>query len=73
MLPILQTQNAAAVQRYRHYGFEAVFEHRFESLQSAYVGIKRSDAEIYRSEHAGDIAPPGLLYIWVDAAEPAAG
>ena len=72
MLPIPQTQNAAEVQRYRHYGFEAAFEHRFKSLLSAYFGVKRSDAEIHLSEHTGDIAPPGLLCIWVDAAEPLA-
>lgn len=73
MLSILQTQDAAsAVQWSRHYGLEVVFEQRFEPCLSASVEIKRSDAEIYLSEHTGDINPPGLLYIWIDSAEPLA-
>jgi len=39
---------------------------------AAYVGIKRGDAEIHPSEHTGDIATPGLRYIWVDAVDPLA-
>ena len=73
VVPILPTQDAAAaVQWYRHYGFEVVFEHRFEPHLPAYVGIKRGDAEIHLSEHTGDIVTPGLVYIWVDAIGPLA-
>ena len=60
VIPILPTKDvAAAVQWYEHYGFEVMFEHRFEPHLPAYVGIKRDDAEIHLSEHTGDIVTPG--------------
>ena len=67
VIPILTASDAAAsVEWYRRYGFEVEFEHRFEPHLPAYVGIRRDDARIHLSEHAGDIATPGLVYVWVD-------
>lgn len=71
--PILPTADAGrSVEWYGKYGFEKVFEHRFETHLPAYVGIRRDDAEIHLSEHAGDAPGPALLYIWVDQVEPLA-
>ena len=68
--PILPTTDAArSVDWYGQYGFEKVFEHRFEAHLPAYVGLRRGDAELHVSEHSGDAVAPALLYIWVDDVE----
>ncbi|NND76308.1 MAG: VOC family protein [Ilumatobacter sp.] len=73
VVPIFRvTDAAAAVDWYRRLGFEQVFEHRFAPDMPAYVGIKRDDAQIHLSEHAGDALHPGLAYVWVDAVDPLA-
>lgn len=61
-----------SVEWYARLGFEQVFEHRFAPDLPAYVGIRRDDAEIHLSEHAGDASPHGLAYVWVDAVDPLA-
>lgn len=68
VVPILRVADAAsAVEWYREIGFEQVFEHRFADGMPAYVGIRRDEAFIHLSEHAGDAPGPGLVYVWVDA------
>lgn len=67
VVPILRVADASrAVAWYGRLGFAQVFEHRFEPHLPAYVGIRRDDAQIHLSEHAGDANPHGLVYLWVD-------
>jgi hypothetical protein len=67
VVPILRVADSSrAVAWYRRLGFEQVFEHRFEPHLPAYVGIRRDNAQIHLSEHAGDANPHGLVYVWVD-------
>lgn len=71
--PIMPTSDAArSIEWYAAYGFEKIFEHRFEPHLPAYVGLRRDEAEIHLSEHSGDAPGPTLLYIWVDEVEPLA-
>ena len=73
VVPILRVADASiAVEWYRRIGFEQIFEHRFADGMPAYVGIQRDDATIHLSEHTGDAAGPGLIYVWVDAVDPLA-
>ena len=73
VVPILRVADAAAsVEWYRQLGFDQVFEHRFADGMPAYVGIRRDDAAIHLSEHAGDAPGPGLVYVWVDQLDPLA-
>lgn len=67
--------NAAAVLRVRdarvsiawwaRLGFQVEFEHRFEPHLPLYVGLRRDDAIVHLSEHAGDARAPGLVYVYV--------
>jgi hypothetical protein len=67
VVPILRVADASrAVAWYRRLGFTQVFQHRFEPHLPAYVGIRRDDAQIHLSEHAGDGNPHGLVYLWVE-------
>ena len=73
VVPILRVADAvAAVAWYSVLGFEQIFEHRFADGMPAYVGIRRDDAEIHLSEHVGDAAGPGLVYVWIDQIDPLA-
>lgn len=70
VVPILRVTDASrAVAWYARLGFTQVFEHRFEPHLPAYVGIRRENAQIHLSEHAGDAQPHGLVYIWVEEIE----
>lgn len=67
VVPILRVADVeTAVEWYRRLGFVPSFEHRFEPHFPAYVGIRRDDAQLHLSEHAGDATPGSLVYIWVD-------
>jgi catechol 2,3-dioxygenase-like lactoylglutathione lyase family enzyme len=67
VVPILRVADASrAVAWYARLGFAQVFEHRFEPHLPAYVGIRRDNAQVHLSEHAGDANPHGLVYVWVD-------
>ncbi|MGI9644986.1 MAG: bleomycin resistance protein [Ilumatobacteraceae bacterium] len=73
VVPILRVADAAeSVRWYQRLGFEQVFEHRFEPGMPAYVGIRRDDAQIHLSEHAGDAPATSLVYVWVEAVDPLA-
>ena len=73
VVPILRVSDAAtSVRWYERLGFEQVFEHRFEPGMPAYVGIRRDEAQIHLSEHAGDTPGTSLVYIWVEAVDPLA-
>lgn len=70
VVPILRVADAAqSVEFYAQLGFEQAFEHRFAPDMPAYVGIRRDDAEIHLSEHAGDAPPRSLVYVWVDSVD----
>ncbi len=78
LAPILRVADASAAAEWykRHLQFETEFEHRFEPGFPLYVGIRRDDAIIHLSEHAGDARPGTLIYLWVpdvDAAAAACG
>ncbi len=67
VVPIFRvTDAAAAIAWYERLGFEREFEHRFEPGFPLYLGIRRGDARIHLSEHAGDARPGTLVYFWVD-------
>lgn len=67
IVPILRVTDAeAALAWYARLGFEREFEHRFEPHLPLYLGIRRDDARLHLSEHAGDARPGTLLYFWVD-------
>ena len=67
IVPIFRvTDAAAALAWYERLGFEREFEHRFEPGFPLYLGIRRGDARIHLSEHAGDAPPGTLVYCWVD-------
>ena len=73
VVPVLRVADAAAsVRWYRRLGFAQVFEHRFEPGMPAYVGIRRDDAQIHLSEHAGDTPGASLVYVWVESVDPLA-
>ena len=70
VVPIFRVADAAtSVEWYAQLGFEQVFEHRFAPDMPAYVGIRRDDAEIHLSEHAGDASPHSLVYVWVESVD----
>jgi catechol 2,3-dioxygenase-like lactoylglutathione lyase family enzyme len=70
IVPILRVADVhASVEWYSQLGFSAIFEHRFAAGMPAYVGIEREGAEIHLSEHAGDAAGPGLIYVWIDSVD----
>lgn len=67
IIPIFRVTDAAATLAwYERLGFEREFEHRFEPGFPLYLGIRRADARIHLSEHAGDARPGTLVYFWVD-------
>ena len=47
-------------------GFGEEFRQQFEPGLPWYVGIVREEARVHLSQHAGDAAGPGLVYLWVD-------
>jgi len=66
-IPILHVTDAeAALRWYARLGFEREFYHRFEPGLPLYVGIRRGNARMHLSEHAGDARPGTLVYVWVD-------
>lgn len=67
IVPIFRVTDATAtLDWYERMGFEREFEHRFESGLPLSLGIRRGDARIHLSEHAGDARPGTLVYFWVD-------
>ena len=50
---------------WRRLGFTESFRHQFESDLPRFVGIERDACQVYLSEHQGDAAGPGLIYLWV--------
>ena len=57
---------------YRLLGFEIEFMHRFSDHSPLFVGIGSGEAKLLLSEHGGDAAPNGLVYIRVDDLDSAA-
>jgi hypothetical protein len=47
-------------------GFTEDFRHQFEPGFPWFVGMVREHASVFLSEHAGDAAGPGLVYLWVE-------
>ena len=67
IIPIFRVADAAAALAwYERLGFEREFEHRFGPGLPLYLGIRRGEARIHLSEHAGDARPETLVYFWVD-------
>lgn len=46
-------------------GFAVEFEHRFEPHLPLYVGLRRDDAIIHLSEHAGDARGTSLVFLYL--------
>lgn len=66
-VPILLVADVdAALPWWQRLGFSEEFRHQFEPGFPRFVGLERDDARIYLSEHKGDAAGPGLVYLWVD-------
>lgn len=65
-MPILRVTDVdRSLAWWRRLGFVAEFRHQFEADQPRFVGIEREGCVIYLSEHRGDAAGPGLVYLWV--------
>lgn len=65
-VPILAVADVdRALLWWRRLGFTERFRHQFEPGLPRFVGIERDECLIYLSEHAGDAAGPGLIYLWV--------
>lgn len=72
-VPILRVRDVErSVAWWTRLGFVEEFRHQFEGTEPRFVGIRREDAAVYLSEHAGDAAGPGLVYLWVDDVDPIA-
>ena len=64
--PVLRVRDArVAIAWWARLGFQVEFEHRFEPHLPLYVGLRRDDAIVHLSEHAGDARAPGLVYVYV--------
>jgi catechol 2,3-dioxygenase-like lactoylglutathione lyase family enzyme len=46
-------------------GFTIDWEHRFEPHLPVFLQLTRGDLTFYLSEHAGDLKPGGLVYLYV--------
>ncbi len=67
VVPVLRVADAeVALRWYERLGFEREFDHRFQPRLPLYMGIRRGDARMHLSEHAGDAQPGTLVYMWVD-------
>lgn len=65
-VPILRVADVdRALAWWTRLGFTEEFRHRFEGTTPRYVGIRRDGCRIHLSEHEGDAAGPGLVYLWV--------
>ena len=67
VVPILAVADVdGALTWWRRLGFTEQFRHQFEPGFPRFVGIERDECLVYLSEHRGDAAGPGLVYLWVD-------
>lgn len=65
-IPILPLRSGAQTVRWwERLGFTVEFEHRFAAGLPLYLGLRRGEAQVHLSEHAGDAQGPGLVYLWV--------
>ena len=46
-------------------GFAIDWEHRFEPHMPVFLQLTRGDLTFYLSQHAGDVQPGGLVYLYV--------
>ena len=46
-------------------GFTIDWEHRFEPHMPVFLQLTRGDLTFYLSQHAGDVQPGGLVYLYV--------
>lgn len=64
--PVLRVRDGqAAIAWWARLGFAVEFEHRFEPGMPLYVGLRRDDAIVHLSEHAGDARGPSLVYLYL--------
>jgi catechol 2,3-dioxygenase-like lactoylglutathione lyase family enzyme len=67
ILPILRVVDVErASSWWARLGFVTQFTHQFEPGLPHYRGMQREDAWVHLSEHTGDAAGPGLVYLWVE-------
>jgi hypothetical protein len=76
-IPILRIADAAvALAWYARLGFVEEWTHRFEPDFPAFVSVRRGEGDagcrLFLSEHTGDAAPNGLVYLRVDDVAPIA-
>ena len=71
LVPFLRATDArASALWWERLGFEVEWEHRFEPGLPLFLALRRGDdARVFLSEHAGDAAPHGLVYLYVEDAD----
>lgn len=66
VVPILRVSDVdRALIWWQRLGFTEEFRHQFEPEFPRFVGIELDECRVYLSEHEGDAAGPGLVYLWV--------
>ena len=65
-VPILRVADVdLSLRWWSRLGFAEEFRHQFEPGFPRFVGLLREECRVYLSEHTGDAAGPGLIYLWV--------
>ena len=66
VVPILKVTDVdRALRWWQRLGFSEEFRHQFGPDLPRFVGVERGECRVYLSEHEGDAAGPGLVYLWV--------
>mgnify|MGYP006277037663 FL=1 len=70
-VPILRSFSEAEARDFhlRFFGFEVVFEHRFDAGMPLYMEPRRGDCVLHVSEHHGDAAPGAAVRVQVPDAD----
>ncbi len=67
LVPFLRAADArASADWWRRLGFEIEWEHRFAPGLPLFLALRRADAQLFLSEHAGDARPDALVYLYVE-------
>ncbi len=70
LVPFLRAADArASAAWWGRLGFEVEWEHRFAPGLPLFLALRKGDARLFLSEHAGDAPVDGLLYLYVEDAD----
>lgn len=70
LVPFMRATDArASAAWWERLGFEIEWEHRFAPELPLFLALRRGDARVFLSEHAGDAPPDGLVYLYVEDAD----